>query len=453
MHTLLEKNPASVNEQNAYLQTPLHLAVSWPSGARALLAAGADPNRKDYEGLTPLYYAEQYKHLETVLLLCDYDACILSAGMNYPLGVFRIVVQALADRRERLRFLAIQHLDSEILAVLAPSDDRILDCAALPIHEALVRKGVSVPPALEVTCDGTQYDQPSSIWTEAHADFLFKQGFRDIDQIEWAETDWRQSASTSRTHSQRISLWRWFVETGLDLGRVSSGVITSYYGLQALLQMHFRRWPERSLSQENPSNRQGCATLLRELFELVQYHGPGTLQLIAAHEDRDLCRCHCAQGGCSTISLMIKILQLELGSHASCDLIAEALQSTFDFEENGRRQRDFVSAFIRYEAFLKLQLRHVCCCFKSSFSEWFVPRWPYDETETDEIIEEEHDLIMDLESIVEHLETKYIEVGGPLANFMRGYMASYMAEYFERKSVQDLEERQRIIDLGVILDN
>jgi ankyrin repeat protein len=59
------------------MRTPLHLASirGYTSIVRALIAAGANKNVKDFDENTPLHYASEYGHFETIIFLIKEAEC------------------------------------------------------------------------------------------------------------------------------------------------------------------------------------------------------------------------------------------------------------------------------------------------------------------------------------------------------------------------------------------
>lgn len=78
--------------------TPLCAAACWghTDAVRALLDAGADPNRAEEGGYTPLLWATEFGHADTVHLLLERGAEPTSLGSAVAYGSPRIVADLLA---------------------------------------------------------------------------------------------------------------------------------------------------------------------------------------------------------------------------------------------------------------------------------------------------------------------------------------------------------------------
>ena len=70
MQMLLDKQ-ADIGARTEAGQTALHLsaATGQPKLTRLLIERGADPQRKDFDGKTPLYYAKKNYHPQTTAVL------------------------------------------------------------------------------------------------------------------------------------------------------------------------------------------------------------------------------------------------------------------------------------------------------------------------------------------------------------------------------------------------
>jgi ferritin len=75
---------------------------------------------------------------------------------------------------------------------------------------------------------------------------------------------------------------------------------------------------------------------------------------------------------------------------------------------------------------------------------------PLDEVE--EIRDEEHTMLDELDELVLGFESKYNDLGIPLGEFLRGYWSEQMAEVLSHETILDKDEACRVRQLGVRLE-
>ena len=193
-----------LGEQDPFGWTPLHLSVYWPLGMEILLAAGVQHNRRflghtcDWirEPMAPLQYAIVNRQDEAILLLLNTDSVlnyrhqhVLAQLMRYDYEpssrVVTATIEAMAQRSNRLRSLAIAHLPPGELNRLCISheDDPIhlLDAYAAPTANALKNLGVEIPEALGHSwVEATVYHDQFPLGPE-FLDWLWSSGLHDTN--------------------------------------------------------------------------------------------------------------------------------------------------------------------------------------------------------------------------------------------------------------------------------
>ncbi|KAH7053067.1 hypothetical protein B0J12DRAFT_43999 [Macrophomina phaseolina] len=178
---LVKRSPRALYERNVIQQTPLHLAVGWPTGMEILLScyAGRDlVNVGDVLGLLPLEYACWYPCLRSVQLLLGADSRITKristyAYKNAKNTILREVAFGVAKRRNQLRSWARGILPPETYQSLVPPLDRALDNKQTQALEWEMHKHIgTLPQFLRTTCafpdeeedfgDGKQISLPAA---------------------------------------------------------------------------------------------------------------------------------------------------------------------------------------------------------------------------------------------------------------------------------------------------
>lgn len=175
----MSKDPPSVNQRNAFGQTPLHLSVGWTEGVRLLLAAGATIDATDDLGDGPVFYAARLGLLEAVVLLNEVECIhyftptlssksisLVEVAINLEARLIRMaevdseehnlqrasrnataivdtVVGQVIRRRRTLESLARTSLNHISLQQLGLSSGNILDHKA-PLAISMLRKNINV---------------------------------------------------------------------------------------------------------------------------------------------------------------------------------------------------------------------------------------------------------------------------------------------------------------------
>ena len=208
LNKVLRESPQLINQTNGLGNTPLHLAVGWPYGIRALLQHGACINATDQNYSTPLSYAIEMGASETVRILFEADChlgdrdysedvllqAINQCTSNFPrllsisrearTDVLGTVISSLAERRRNLqtRLAALS-----IAAKINPGvfqDDRILDEYAQYaecVEEDAMRGNDHMPrhaSSLLPTCRTVYHVVGMTVEV---AEKLWQNGFRDVD--------------------------------------------------------------------------------------------------------------------------------------------------------------------------------------------------------------------------------------------------------------------------------
>lgn len=358
---------------------------------------------------------------------------LLDAGCMFPFGKLRrlsptgeigqTLLQNLVARRKDLQKLACQILPEHVLASLNLEEDRILDykaglvCAALESHKFII------PQPLR-NCVA-EY-QPTTIWYEIvpidveAAEMLYCCGFHDVDCPS-------TFAITPVVRSTNFELLFWFIDKGANpLRPISSQGLPAFTYAWDPMWNRYWCWPN--------SIPPKLALRARELFSY-------------GLQNRDKCNCACSLGGCTTTSFLLR--EGDIPWHEAWCSLDECLPFQFlkpIFEDDEDSFSQFVPGIIRSLTFTELELSHTCCKVDLLRHDYF-----FRPEEVTEIQEEEREVIEDLEELVEEFLLKWGEFGISIFDFMKGYWADRIDEYWKVKSQPDEEELQKIVDLGVVL--
>ncbi|KAK3356723.1 hypothetical protein B0T25DRAFT_603271 [Lasiosphaeria hispida] len=203
----------------------LHLAAGWPAGVAALVVAA--PHlvnlRSSCSSELPIHHACHLECIESVEILLNHGSslgqtfrhALLYAIESGNKQIIDLVIDALAERRLRLRNMADACLPQSTLKTLKP--DRLPDADVRIILAELGRLSITVPAALEPelwaksgrTVYHALYDfvRPG---LSAVAQKLYDTGFRDFDCLYYGLTPLQQGPTCtffSASDDADLALW------------------------------------------------------------------------------------------------------------------------------------------------------------------------------------------------------------------------------------------------------
>ena len=441
----LESSPQSINQRLPWEETLLHLALPWPLGVSILLAAGAN-FAPDIYGHTVLWNACVLGQISSLSLLLDNDIPLsgnLKLSDSYlneickskNIDLQKLFVSHLAARRKRLRDFAADMLSDIELQIVDLREDRLLDGQASVVTSVLLRIGVEIPPALlPPKLKSTVYH--TSGMNVGMANLLYDAGFRDVDEVDahgmtpfWAQIEHHWSTLES------LLLFAWLRNKGADMYRMhpigkmmASHAVGSLIG-ETLLSGNSGGYPIKPQEQA---------------------------RLFLEDSTKDNCRCACSKTGCRTLTSALAVGRPRSGPKHLQDSkrvnIEKYLRVLHWVETHSPENWWIPSEAIRAMTFCGLELTHTChvSLMKRTWPRVCI-RTPLSTEEIDEIQEDEHDLIRQLEELVTGFEAKFDELGIPLVQFLEEHWKPRMEEVLEVNSEAKEREERRMRELGIIV--
>lgn len=435
--------------------------------------AGATINQRCRGGTLPVEHAIAFNCLASVKMMLDADSVLDLPKDNHlpflnPLqlaikestdDIIECMIDVLVDRRCRLRDLAISTLSPHHVARLGISttDMEILDGQAYDVVAALEQRNVNIPAVIKppwhkrtvfhiIELTPTQYES------------LYARGFHDVDTFCSDGLTPLMCLESTLIMSLKQFLQRvlWLISKGADLDRepqyifrapgttaihsISSWIGASIWDTLVYLK-HKGILSEKlefdcKIFDRLEALEEDCRLFIRQTFSRETYDG---------------CLCACSAHGCAPATMMLKTpTNFNRGAEINPTYSIGRLwliESIYYHMGAQFRVWPWLSReIIRVETFERLELTHTCCEGSSVF-DWV----PYCiDQDIEEIQEEEHFLIDRLDTLVTEFHEKYIELGVPIPEFLKGYWESRMEE-IENEDVLDDEDIARIRDLGVAI--
>lgn len=464
---ILTRFPTAIAERNLAGQTPIHFAVDKPDCLQLLLRIADDTvlNSPDNWGQSPAEYAlgssgeicriqdsticdAQCPCVRGLEILIDAD-CALRFPQKFDCEPSRRAVikyaNGMKNRRDRLKFLALEHLPPLESERLGLKEERVIDAEAFHVIERLRACNVATPTALTVSHGMMPYttlyhSSPlyQSLGGAFKADF-FELGFVDIDTVD------EDGFPPLATHRPRLTADRlWLVEHGRRLFHRLEYTVetplsmripgaTSAHWIFYFIGWNFRKTMDRACSGT-------------EVDATAQLNA-----LILPGDALDGCCCKCSFGGCSPYIWMLKsALKVEKG----LGRFMWSYISHFGLSMERKHHREAIR-FITFEA---LHIPHTCCGGGAH------ARLPYNDQEDIREMEEEHAVLLGiLEDLVEEFEDKItgiLEQGTAnmltmLAEFWTGYWDHRMSGVRRELDGHDISQEERIgaEKIGVVWDD
>jgi hypothetical protein len=369
---------------SAKIHPPLRLSLEWHQGMRILLDAGANPRlavRDAFAG-----------GLEgAIKILLEYD-CPLSLAWKHPRGqldpkpiisimsgartgniqfsTIILVIDKLCDQRRRLWELALEKLcETEIAGLgIRLGEGKILDEGASDLCQALIEKGVKVPPAIMVSriTPNSAFRAKLFSYRPDFVQALFDVGFRSMEALESP----LQMLELSRTlegqpYSDMLPLLHQSC-LALNLDMVTWCL---EHGCRPVVEVH------GTVHFASHALAIGLARKINKHDDLAPFQDlekSGLLSTLLSLEgkcERDQCVCYCSLNGCSTVTLLTNVLTGHTCREKRCwprktRILREWLRLlqmslsilVADWED-----------FFRVEVFNRLGMAHTCCYSRYDF--------------------------------------------------------------------------------------
>lgn len=426
---LLERCPTYIRETNYCGQSPVHLAIETQNIAiisEVLHYADAKALRaRDNRGYYPIDYVTEgtwtqrkaselnCKGCEVLKMLLRLDTALFPTSLRLALRPSwtknhncldgrKILIQGLAERRERLKELSYQYLSPAERNGLEIHQTRILDQNAARVQQQLEAQGCSVPTHLsvyeEVVGPLCGYESIYlRIFNGELAEFAHKLGFSYSDN-DLADLMCRlASRLNDGTYAKDMlidnifpsSYFCWMIDHGMRVAsKVSSGKLLNRQ-LEATAAHYFMASYGRfaGISLNIPLD---CPLSL------------AAIEIVFSAAVVDRCRCWCSPGGCTPlVKLLEEVWRRRWSpgkeSHSKAterliyDLVSANCGKTSEYQW-------IHAAIIRYFTFSMLGLRHVCCSIIGNES------GALPEEEFQEIEEEDSSLLRQFENHLTEFE-------------------------------------------------
>lgn len=456
---ILRAKPSSIYQLNRRKLNPLHLACCWPRGIQLLLEAGANSlvHQVDICGGLPITYSIQFHCLDAIELLINAGSAFSSSGwmcnseevlevLDREDQVPLFLLSTFQERRRKLLDLAKLTLPAEVWADLDVPTDRLLDGRAAEIQRVLVDADIEIPKSISVPqrC-GTVYHGP--IMSAKQADQLWDAGFRDIDSPD----DLGITPIMATSHRANSDYVQWLLNHGADL----HGEILYVQHIQCDKRKRVANLTKLHHVAHDLSLN--CMLLLDPKVPPA----PGVINkplitlegLVVENGCYDDCHCACSSGGCAPFTILLKtikkrrVLYAPKKSSEYRRLLLQQLESPGHPASSAPMRSNIVEKVIRFETFEALQLSHTCCNF-----DFYPPSRRHTPEEVQEIHEELEELLLKHENLVSEFFCKFQELGGTLTSFLEGYWQTRMDEVFKEEKPLDEEDRRRLREIGVVLE-
>ncbi|KAL2706187.1 hypothetical protein AAEP93_001437 [Penicillium crustosum] len=437
----------SPNDRIGFL-SPLELAFGWPKGTQILLQLGANPH-SHFPSLA-VAEGEEY-HVSAALVLeagCVIEVVdfVRNELCNDGGKTYSLLVDHLAARRRRLCTLAESSLPLDQI----PS----LDGPPANIYGALAAKGIDVPIALRFGANSlgsmgvyqTSLAYQSRDFTKV-MDTMYEIGFHDVDFPDqygitplMGFNDFCQAEP-----SVIIKCAAWLMSRGACVERK---LPTSNAKVAHLLtsQVIYQYLDDLEFLGELDSREKKYRDWKKGIAELED-------ACFFVSSTKDCCVCACSSGGCTTLSVALRSILLEVSKgrwiimHIPLRKLILSLIVWQDYWP------DLPRAIVRILTFDALGLTHTCCT--EIYSQPLGPGVPEerrDETEVGSIADDQHSLVEEFEELMEEMESKLDELSLPLEEFLDGYWYDRVIEHLSRRDRYDEEHVTEARKMGIFLE-
>lgn len=427
----------------------LRLATYWPQGLQLLLDNGADTNTVDINGYNALDYAVVGGEDESVNLL-------LQSGCPITVYAWR---ESRGKIRELIRDAIIEQIKLE--------------------H----RYGNS---SLDTVYDNTrqafrplEYFYFEQSLTVQEAESFFNAGLCRIDdEVKYETPLWfhihRQSSTDAElfNHSH-LEVLRWFIQKGAKLDRTNTRyktlpahLLAERLAISIIVFSMARNDEESTTSDESADHKEGMTDEESSLNRYLMLSKIELLQDLFQHDLYDTCTCACSEGGCNTLSAVLR------GLCSYREYYFEKFRSRESQPFQGNLEQIFLKlmdlivlevkadersiAAIRVLTFNRLQLTHTCHNHNHNYYDrdkenYCSTKFPLSVEEVGDIQYSESSDITLLEDLVAEFDASFCDFEGSFRDFIEGPWEERMRKLDDERYGPKVDEQQKMEELGVIL--
>lgn len=457
------KSGSDIDRVNAWGTNAVLNARNYAPALKMLLDAGAEPHTANKGGWNALSGAVAWHDRECINLLLDYDTAV--TGLEILFGILAVrepevqqdILDALANRRTRLRKLASCHLTAERYAHLGLDEQRPLDSRARAVIEALEARGVVIPPSLEIySKKSSRYNHPPEpvyvlattqsetyhlepLQIEAHQLLIF---FESIHSAGFYEIDvYSKDGLTPLMLCCSKGQWQaafWLlnkIKPQIPRTMFESTLNAFHCFAQWFGELHGKTW------MSPPSRMKNLMSELRQ----AGVRADQSVYMEASRSENQLLEvdgspCYCCPDGQTAIVTFAKELAMYLiraepaikTSFFSSKLvhsIAEAWSSALNPSNATSNIDDIYAVMMRQDIFNRIGLTHTCLNLQPLVL-GTVPEQPFDDDEVKEIRDEEEELAVQLEDFMASYLRQRSKYEGTRVEFHRDWvlgLPDYMA--------------------------
>lgn len=427
--------------------------------------------------------------LESLKLLLEADcATWQSNSFNVEISheKWELYIEAMKNRHERLKHLAINVFDDIEIETYRLEGDTVLDGKAAFVWQLLLDKGITVPQSLSPVrqySERRNYTMYHRVKSVRELEKLWTLNFRDINMLDDGGMpplmNWRRDAFGEGYETR----CEWLINHGANLkeplrtkGRnvIEAQPITVCHVLFRLLGISFLR---NKNSKDLHRARHGPTSPLPAFLNHDLTSGQTVIEKLLSSTVDDACGCKCSRKGCTSFVWFLKYLPLvadgrrksynmfhrRWSEESQPDWLTDPIK-VFTEAFGSIMSQDHLSDAVRCLTHAVLGVKHTCCeaaIMRSSpyyLASDFANRQHMSAEEKDELESEQASLIELLDSLVIEFEEKAQEDrdGTPLwradpAEFWSEIWASRMNGVIEDLDGADLtsEEIRAAEDIGV----
>jgi hypothetical protein len=404
----------------------LELALGWTLGIKLLLESGCQP-------FAALHFAIRLGDTSSFNFLITHDCPLFvppkdsfkfwKAGMDDSMELVRSsnctelitqYIDALRQRRQGLKRMALQHLTSEELHQFHLNDNAVLDANSLSIYSMLIEKRVSIPksfypgerPTVYHRLENSRRSEEET--TTPTFESLFSKGFIDFDAKD-------QNGCTPLLSIARMSKWTngTIDDFGWLLDRGASLEFSTLESFQHFLFYHAIQFSSMLRSSSGLNH----AAIAR----LVSKSCPISNSTVV-----DACICFCSSKGCNPIHFLNYCSKIEGISHSRCNKMnRKVLDQTLEkwielYDVDNIASTKLYLEVCRQEIFNRLGMTHTCCSGVQSSET--IRRKPFDSDEERTVIQSrETPLKQQLDLIMSAYEALYLDYHGSVRSFWRSW--------------------------------